>query len=357
MSADRYQPTNITTVRTSSKLRPLLLSFAAVTSLLTLSACAETSPNAAPPAGCEASDTTSSETLEQRVTGDFGVSAKLAPGTAESTKQIVERAQLQESKLAGGGPYLGDAGSASVNYAVYSDTGEVLSPYASLGQPAPSPNLAVSSSQLKASLPGLQKALRCAQSGQRVLVNLASKDLLGAETLAANPATPGRITIVADLIRVFPASSEGRIAAPVSGIPAVVTAPDGTPGITIPKQPAPDTPEVYERVLGGGHEIKDGDRVIMQIAAYSWKRGTLIASTWKPQYAPLTMTVGNNPEKASPFFGMENAFIGKRIGSQLVMVVPASDVAEKPGPFLPNEAEGGAAILVVDLLADLNDGA
>src|SRR5690606_24237105 len=93
---------------------------------------------------------------------------------------------------------------------------------------------------VKSTLPGLASALMCAQAGERVVAAMPARVLFGDQAAGALGDPSATIVAVADVQRVYASSASGVVLPPVDGIPAVVAAPSGRPGVTMPQQSPPD---------------------------------------------------------------------------------------------------------------------
>lgn len=184
------------------------------------------------------------------------------------------------------------------------------------------------------------EAIECAELGSRIAVVLPPEE--GAPEGAGNQS----IVVVIDLLRAFPSRADGTPQVPADGMPSVVTAPDGTPGITIPNEDAPS--DFRESVLkrGDGPEIDEDDRVVAKLTAVDWETGEVTSnppSSWLSGGAiVLDLTEGAEALGA----GLTNTLIGARVGSQVVSVVP-------PGLAATGEQQAPATstlVYVVDIL-------
>src|SRR5690606_21250404 len=112
---------------------------------------------------------------------------------------------------------------------------------------------------------------------------------------------------------------------PQPGMPAVVTAPDGTPGITVPKQDPPTTLTVNTLQEADGQTIKLGDQVVVKYTALLWSSRSVFHSTWTsgtPQVVTLTAPESAPGSAEIPTEGFIKGLIGQNVGSQVLIVVP-----------------------------------
>ncbi|WP_156759492.1 FKBP-type peptidyl-prolyl cis-trans isomerase [Microbacterium karelineae] len=193
-------------------------------------------------------------------------------------------------------------------------------------------------------LPGLEDALQCATEGSRVVASLGADGI--AESYAQQIAQfaaqygleidPANMVAVVDLQRVLPAAADGS---PVYndgfGLPSVVRAPGGEPGVIIPDGDAPTEPTTQTLLAGDGPAITEGDAVTVQYTTVSWSTRSVSTSTWQSGQ-PATATIAELPE------GFADALDGATIGSQVLTVVPGAD--------------GDATVSVIDVLGSVSAG-
>jgi hypothetical protein len=190
--------------------------------------------------------------------------------------------------------------------------------------------------------PALSHGLECATVGSRVAIVGSAKDTHEGQ---ANPqqgiGADDAFVFVVDILRAFPASANGAGQIPDTGLPAVVLAPDGTPGITIPHSAPPKNLRVAELKSGNGEKVAAKDFVVLKYTGISWSDRTVFDSTWKDGPAVVReMTKSDTVDE-----GMLKGLVGKRVGSQVLIVVPPKLAA---GNSL---APGGATLVyVVDIL-------
>lgn len=179
---------------------------------------------------------------------------------------------------------------------------------------------------------GFGESLVCATPGSRLAI------VGDAADLGFN--APGPVVVVVDVEDVFLGKADGVNQLPLDGMPTVVTAVDGTPGIAVGYATAPDEARVSTIKAGGGAVVEDGDSVIIHGRSWNWPSdgdpsiGQL--DTWA-QFQPQTLEIdaaSDNEVIAS--------LVGAKVGSQLLIVTPAVD-------------EGAPTIFVIDVLGILGD--
>ncbi|MDQ0896076.1 FKBP-type peptidyl-prolyl cis-trans isomerase [Agromyces ramosus] len=254
------------------------------------------------------------------VKGDFGE----APRVEFPSPLAPEETQCTEI-IAGEGELLVEGQQALVGLAVYNGTsGEELQVAGFKKDPVP---LAVTAG----TLPGLRKGLTCAREGSRVAVVVPAEDAFGDEGNTPLGIEPGdSLVFVLDVQRTFPSRAEGAVRLSRDGFPAVVLAPDGRPGITVPKSDPPEHVEVELLKEGAGPVVEDGDRVVVHYTGVLWDDNTVFDSSWETaeegnqQPGPRILAVSTG-EGAKVIPGFADALIGQTVGSQVGVIVPPSE--------------------------------
>jgi hypothetical protein len=183
----------------------------------------------------------------------------------------------------------------------------------------------------------ISRSLECQRVGSRVATVLTAKDYFGsASTAEQNGVAPKTsIVVLIDITKGYRGRAVGILQPLKSGFPSVVTAPDGTPGLTLDLQEPPKTPQV-ELVRGGsGAKVRAGQTVLLQVQAIAWTdpapTGTF-DSTWTshaPRYYKLKALAGvasNNLTQNAAGYTLDassvKALVGQRVGSQVLVVTP-----------------------------------
>ncbi|WP_448004653.1 FKBP-type peptidyl-prolyl cis-trans isomerase [Agromyces bauzanensis] len=269
------------------------------------------------------------------VTGDFGDKPRvefptpLVPGETQCTEVI-----------AGEGDRLQEGQQALIGLAVYNGaTGDELQTVG-FGDEDP---IAVTIAE--GALPGLNKALSCAQVGSRVAAVVPAEDAFGEQGNPSVGIEPGdSIVFVIDVQRAFASRADGSVRLSRDGFPAVVLAPDGRPGITVPKAAPPEELETEVLKQGNGEPVEDGDSVVVHYTGVLWDDNTVFDSSWETG-TPATFVVG---EGANVIPGFSTALIGQTVGSQIGVIVPPSEGYGDEGN---DKVPGGATLFfVVDIL-------
>ena len=197
-------------------------------------------------------------------------------------------------------------------------------------------------------LPGLRKALACAQVGDRIAAVIPPRDGIPAASRPQTIAAGDSIVAVVDVRKAYLARADGVDQVMAGGLPAVVLAPDGRPGITLPEGNPPSTLQVADLQKGSGALIRRGDDVVVHYTGVLWKpgdaaNGTVFDSSWADG-SPRTLQVTNG--QIVP--GLVTALAGQRVGSQVLAVLPPSQAyGDQASGTVP---AGSTLVFVVDVL-------
>ncbi len=192
------------------------------------------------------------------------------------------------------------------------------------------------------------KGLTCAREGSRVVVVAPSEETIRPSQDPEGAAGGDSLVAVFDVQRAFPARAEGTPQLSRDGFPAVVLAPDGRPGITVPKTdpPTDETSEVEVLKRGNGAKVEDGDTVVVHYTGVTWSDGEMFDSSWESG-TPATFTVGDT-EEAQVIPGFSSAIVGQTVGSQVgVIVPPAEGYGDQATGAIPANA---TLFFVIDIL-------
>lgn len=290
----------------------------AALSALALSALALTGCSTAPganSAGCVRSDSASLQ-MAVKATGDLGAPKVSLVSPAPTTHVIYD------DLIVGDGPAVRAADQDVVGTITLLSgaTGQVLDQGAGVW----------SQKTLSSQFAGAGAVLDCATEGSRVAFAIPADSLpegLASQAgLGANDSVVGSI----DIQEVLLPSAQGRdVFNDAHGLPTVVRAPGGRPGIIVPLNPAPKKTVTQTLIAGDGAKVGDG-LAMFQYTSVGWKDRTVKSTSWDTgvvfDKTTLPKQVMEQLAKAT-------------VGSQLLVVVPA-DKGDK----------GDATVYVVDVL-------
>lgn len=189
--------------------------------------------------------------------------------------------------------------------------------------------------------PGLAEALQCATEGSRLVVGLAPDDLAeGAAQSLGLEADESAVAVV-DVRKVYLAKADGADQFNEShGLPTVVRAPDGRPGVIVPDATAPQDVVVQTLKRGDGPEVTDDVTARAHFTGVVWDTGEVFDTTWDEQPREVS-------EQTLPPAVIE-ALQGQTVGSQILVVLPPS---EGFGDEQQGAVPGGSTLVyVVDLV-------
>ncbi|MFS0852140.1 hypothetical protein [Microbacterium sp. 179-I 3D4 NHS] len=166
-------------------------------------------------------------------------------------------------------------------------------------------------------VPGLGDALPCATAGSRVVAALTPEDF-GPQNIAGFGMEDDDVAVVVfDVVDVLLPRAEGSLRFnDASGMPTVVRAPDGTPGVIIPKIDAPESQVVQTLIEGEGEPLTADQTPLVNFTAVGWADRQVIRTTWGD--APTSQFSQMAPPVAE-------ALVGQKIGSQVLIVVPDTE--------------------------------
>ena len=197
----------------------------------------------------------------------------------------------------------------------------------------------------------LAEAVQCAQVGSRIAVTGTIADVFGADTLdpSLGLGNDDAVVMVLDVQAAYLGRATGIPQLGASGIPAVVTTPDGIPGVTIPNEEPPTELRSHTLVLGQGPAIEEGDRAVVHYTGLLWSTRTVFDSSWD-RGAPATLTItsfDNDPNGVVP--GLAEGLVGRTVGSQVIVVIPP-ELGYPTGQAPATIPDGSTMVFVVDIL-------
>ena len=153
----------------------------------------------------------------------------------------------------------------------------------------------------------------CATVGSRLAV------AVDAQAVSPNNPEDTPVVLIIDVVDSFLGKANGIDQLPERGMPAVVLAPNGQPGIVIPAVDPPNDLRVSVLKRGEGAAVAEGDKVVANYTGMLWDSSEIFDSSWN-NGAPATLTALAGD--GGLIDGFAEALIGQTVGSQILVVIP-----------------------------------
>lgn len=189
---------------------------------------------------------------------------------------------------------------------------------------------------------GIVQMLMCAQEGSRVVGAIPASDLSEQVVSGLQLGPDDALVAVIDVDRVYLPAADG---APQyndrRGMPSVVLAPDGRPGIIVPAAEPPADLAVEVLKKGDGDVVGEADTVRVHYTGVTWAEKEVFDSSWENGASASFTLDGVVP-------GFAQALQGQTVGSQILAVIPPDlgygDQAQGSIPA------GATLVFVIDIL-------
>ncbi|MCT2086539.1 hypothetical protein M3D75_10485 [Microbacterium enclense] len=174
--------------------------------------------------------------------------------------------------------------------------------------------------------PDFSSAMLCATEGSRVVVSLPYDSVGPQAAQGLQIPEGGSAVVVADVERVYLPAADGADQFTAGfGLPTVVRATNGQPGVTIPDGEAPTEVSVQTLKKGDGPELTADATARVHVLGVAWNDRQQFATTWGQ--APIAAPPSQMPEEIGA------ALEGQTVGSQVLVVVPADQTAADQQAF------------------------
>jgi peptidylprolyl isomerase len=197
----------------------------------------------------------------------------------------------------------------------------------------------------------LAEVVQCAQVGSRIAATGTIAEVFGEGQLdpALELGDGDSVVIVFDIEAAYLAKAQGTPQLGRQGVPAVVTTPDGVPGITIPAEAPPSDLLVHTLVRGQGAAVEEGDEVVLHYTGVLWNTARIFDSSWE-RGLPSTFTAASfEDEPTGVVPGLAEGLIGQSVGSQVIVVIPPA-FGYPEGQAPASVPDGSTMVFVVDIL-------
>jgi FKBP-type peptidyl-prolyl cis-trans isomerase len=197
---------------------------------------------------------------------------------------------------------------------------------------------------------GLDKSLEGSRVGSRMLITIPPKDGFGSKGDSSLGVTgKDTLVLVVDVLGSYQktASAHGTHEAVTgTGLPTVGTSSPGTaPPVHIPQTTPSSKLRVQTLIQGAGPVVRKGQLLIAQYEGLIWRNGKVFDSTWK-NGTPAGFEIG----AGQVIKGWDDGLVGKRVGSQVLLVVPPADGYGKQGSSQAGIKGTDTLVFVVDIL-------
>ncbi len=189
------------------------------------------------------------------------------------------------------------------------------------------------------------RILTCVPAGSRVSF-VGTTASLAEEPTEEQLAAEGTLVAVVDVVEVYLGKANGWDQFPQAGMPSVVRAPNGEPGLIVPNEDPPAELRIALLKAGAGDVVEEGDSVIVQYTGMVWGNDTPFDSSWSgtPERPPAPALL--NLDDVVP--GFAQALIGQKVGSQVLAVIPPDlGYGDNEQQSIPS---GSTLIFVIDIL-------
>ncbi|MFT3798927.1 FKBP-type peptidyl-prolyl cis-trans isomerase [Microbacterium sp.] len=189
---------------------------------------------------------------------------------------------------------------------------------------------------------GIAELLMCAREGSRVVGAIPASDMSEAAAAQWSLGTDDAIVVAIDVQKVFLAAANG---APQyndrGGMPQVVLAPNGRPGLIIPDVAPPTETAIEVLKKGDGAVVTDADSIRVHYTGVTWADQTVFDSTWENGESVAVTFAGVVP-------GFADALEGQTVGSQILVVIPPDQgYGDEGSGTIPGDA---TLVFVIDIL-------
>lgn len=187
-------------------------------------------------------------------------------------------------------------------------------------------------------------ALSGVKEGSRVAILIPAQmahDGLGDATSSIS--ATDNLLFVIDLQRVYLPKAVGAAQPAQNGLPTVVLAPSGQPGLQVAKSQAPSELTIVDLISGRGETVAIGDTVTLHYSGFLWDTGAQFDSSWSAG-APVQWEL----TETGFIKGFVEALDGAVVGSQILAVIPPKDgYGDQASDSIPANS---TLIFVIDIL-------
>lgn len=170
-------------------------------------------------------------------------------------------------------------------------------------------------SRWEQTFPTFDRIVECATEGSRIVAALPPGDVAPDAAASFGMSEEDSVVLVVDVRKVFLPRADGANQFNADrGVPSVVRAPDGRPGIIVPDGAAPSELVVQTLKKGDGEAVSSDAPFRAHYTGLTWDDRDVFETTWDGEPASLTL------DSLVP--GVAEALEGATVGSQVLVVVP-----------------------------------
>lgn len=292
-------------------------------------------------AGCGQYETGDASSIID-VTGEFGSTPKV-----DFPTPIVTKGTQATEVIVGEGERLEPGQPVRAEFAIFhGSTGESL-------QATPFDGNGVMTMVGESPLAAIGHALECSTVGSRLVVTTVAEEVFTTAAMTQLGAeADDSFVFVVDVLDAYLAKADGVPQTPGTGDPVVVTAPNGTPGITIPKSGGSSVEPPEDLVVsvlqrGDGDKLEAGANAVVHYTGVLWDTNKVFDSTWENNSAAVFQL-----REESVVKGFLDGLVGQTIGSQVLLVVPPElGYGDTGNGSVP---AGATLVFVVDILGQID---
>lgn len=189
--------------------------------------------------------------------------------------------------------------------------------------------------------PGLEDTLTCATESSRILSVLGPEQVGQYAQSRYGIGADESVIVVQDILKVYlPRATGTPVFNAERGLPVVVNAPSGQPGIVVPETDPPGTLVRQVLIQGDGPAVSEDQVFRAHYSVMTWSGRTVFASTWDDIPGRV------KPSEFLP--GAPKALAGLTVGSQALLIVPPEfGYGDEARPNIP---AGSTLVIVIDVL-------
>ncbi len=203
-------------------------------------------------------------------------------------------------------------------------------------------------------VPAFGSIVQCATVGSRVSAVGSALELIGANAVQQNKLDlqpKDTVVVVADIITSYLGRANGVAQLAQPGLPSVVLAPNGQPGLTFPSSPIPTELRIATLQQGSGQVVQAKDKVVLHYTGVLWDTKKVFDSSWDRNVPAVLNAVSLTDDPTNGVVpGFAKALIGAHVGSQVLVVIPPGADGYPTGSAPSSVPDGSTMVFVVDIL-------